>query len=485
MIAAKANQLPRLGMLATVRNRHGIITSVEPQSGPKGDVLNLVTVEYLDGEGVQEDSLLWELELGTRLLEPTDPPDPSRLPPMLPRDFDALTRATRWTALRPFVDPDGSEGPLTRLPISSPLHGAIRVEDFQLVPLFLALQMPRVSMLLADDVGLGKTVEAGLILSELIRRWRIRRVLIATPASLCLWWQRELREKFSLNFDIVNREATHTLRKRMGMDANPWRVLPRIITSYYYLKQPDVIEEFMAASRVREDSPNLPWDLLIVDEAHNLGPPPLGAETGLSEMLIRLSPLFEHKLFLTATPHNGHTRSFSGLLERLDPVRFSQTSELSRAERERVKEVVVRRLKSEINARTSPPRFCQRKVLELPLALSAEELKLSEAFRVFRGKLQSLIGSARRGTKLAGDFAVQVMGKRLLSCPVSFADTWWRCRQGMEESEGADDAEVAAVRRSVEEDTEDDREAESRHGQAATLRGPPPRRDCRCGCCAG
>lgn len=462
---------PQVGMLATVRNRHGVITSVDPQAGPKGDVLNLVTVEYLDGEGVQEDSLLWELELGTNLLEPNVPPDPSRLPPMLPGDYDSLTRATRWTAMTPFVDPDGSDGPLSRLPVSAPLHGAIQVEDFQLVPLVLALQMPRVSLLLADDVGLGKTIEAGLILSELIQRRRIRRVLIATPASLCLQWQEELRAKFSLDFDVVNRDSTHALRKRLGMDANPWRVLPRVITSYYYLKQPDVLEQFQAASQVREDSPHLPWDLLIVDEAHNLSPPPIGPDTALSEMLVRTAPLFEHKLFLTATPHNGHTRSFSGLLERLDPVRFSQTSELSRAERERIEEVVVRRLKSEINAQTQPPRFCTRHVRELPLALSAEELQLSAAFQVFRRKLQGLIASGRRGTKLAGDFAIEVLGKRLLSCPVTFADTWWRCRQGMAEPEVAEDTEVVAAKRNVEEDTEDDREGESRNAQAVTVVG--------------
>ena len=84
----------------------------------------------------------------------------------------------------PFLDPDGS-GPLERLPIRSPFHGAVQVEDYQLVPLLKALRMPRVNLLLADDVGLGKTIEAGLILSELLIRRRIQRVLVITPASEC------------------------------------------------------------------------------------------------------------------------------------------------------------------------------------------------------------------------------------------------------------------------------------------------------------
>jgi hypothetical protein len=71
------------------------------------------------------------------------------------------------------------------MPISAPFHGAIQVEDFQMVPLVKALSMPRVSLFLCDDVGLGKTIEAGLIISELILRRRVRRIMIISPASLC------------------------------------------------------------------------------------------------------------------------------------------------------------------------------------------------------------------------------------------------------------------------------------------------------------
>ena len=141
---------------------------------------------------------------------------------MPPEDFDALVRASRWTAASPYLDPDG-HGPLERLPISSSFHGAVQVEDFQLVPLLKALRMPRVNLLIADDVGLGKTVEAGLILTELLLRRRIQRVLILTPASLRSQWQEEMWTKFAMDFDLIDRSETHALRKRLGMDANPWR----------------------------------------------------------------------------------------------------------------------------------------------------------------------------------------------------------------------------------------------------------------------
>lgn len=166
--------------------------------------LHLVHLEYKDDQLPAEEQLLWELEPRSRILEPTALPSVATADPMPVEDFDALLRAARWTSASPYLDPDG-EGPVERLPISSPFHGAVQIEDYQLVPLLKALRMPRVNLLIADDVGLGKTIEAGLILSELLLRRRIQRVLILTPASLRLQWRDEMWDKFSLFFDLVDR----------------------------------------------------------------------------------------------------------------------------------------------------------------------------------------------------------------------------------------------------------------------------------------
>ena len=386
-------------------------------------------------------------------------------------DFDALLRASRWTAASPFLDPD-SGGPLERLPISSPFHGAVQVEDFQLVPLLKALRMPRVNLLIADDVGLGKTIEAGLILSELLLRRRIQRVLILTPASLRLQWRDEMWDKFALPFDLVDRAEAHALRRRLGMDANPWRSFSRIIASYHYLRQDDVLEQFMAACRTPEGSPHLPWDLLIVDECHNLMPSAFGDDSDLCRMLRLLAPQFEHRLFLSATPHNGHTACFTGLLEILDPVRFSQTDVLKPAEKERVQQVVLRRLKREINARTNPPKFCTRHPPRaLVLALSPQEIALSAAFAAFRTAIRKLMSGGEGRRRRAGSFAVEILGKRLLSCPTAFAESWRRCKEGLAENLVAGEAEVDAARRNVERDTGDNRETQSREATAAGVVG--------------
>ncbi|HRX85681.1 MAG TPA: DISARM system SNF2-like helicase DrmD [Phycisphaerae bacterium] len=470
MTSLEAAGTPRVGMVATVRNRRGIIASVEPFDGDAGR-LNLVRVEYNDDQLPTAEELLWELEPRTNLLEPSELPQVATSDPMPPDDFDALVRATRWSAMNPYLDPDG-DGPLDRQPIASPFHGAVQVEDYQLVPLLKALQMPRVSLLIADDVGLGKTVEAGLILSELLLRRRIQRVLILTPASLRLQWRDEMWDKFSLQFNIVDRDETYKLRRQLGIDANPWRSFSRIIASYHYLRQEDVLEQFRAASEPAAGSPHLAWDLLILDECHNLMPAPFGDDSGLCKMLRLITPRFEHRLFLSATPHNGHTRSFTGLLELLDPVRFSQTDEIKPAERARVQQSVIRRLKREINARSNPPKFCTRlppKALILDLA--AEELELSTAFADFRSAVRSLIAKGTSQRRRAGSFAIEILGKRLLSCPVAFAESWHRCKEGFAEQEGVSESDVVAAERSVREEMSDDREAQSRESTASAVVG--------------
>ena len=466
---AASDRVPRPGMLAEARNRQGVVAAVEIYDRSAAGPLHLVHLEYLDDHSPAAERLLWEVEPRARVLEPHALPDPAAAP-MSPAEFDAFLRAARWTALTPYLDPDG-DGPLERRPPASPLHGGVRLEDYQLTPLFKALRMPRVNLLIADDVGLGKTVEAGLILQELLLRRRLRRILVLTPASLRNQWREELRDKFALRFEIVDRPSTARLRRTLGMDANPWRSFDRIVASYHYLRGADIEGQFRSAARVPEGSARLPWDLLIVDECHNLLPAPFGEDSDLSQMLARVAPLFEHRLFLSATPHNGHTRSFTGLLEMLDPVRFHRTSELGDALRQRTKEVVVRRLKRQVETADGEPRFARRRPPEaVPLPDEPLEAALAEAFADFRRRVGALT-AAERKTRRAGHFAVEVLGKRLLSCPTAFAESWRRARAGLEGAETAAESEVAAQERALRRETGDDRETERREATAAGVVG--------------
>jgi superfamily II DNA or RNA helicase len=461
--------IPREGMMTVVRNRRGMVMSVKPFEADGSGRFHLIEVEYTDGSGAESELLLWEAELGAKLLEPASLPNVSDQSPMNVREFDAMVRASRWSALTPSLPFSGLDD--DRPPLASPLYGAIYPEAYQLVPVLKALQMPRVALMLADAVGLGKTIQAGMVLRELMLRRRIRRILIICPATLRTQWREEMEEKFSLPFEVVDRASTLRLQKEMGVDANPWRSHERIITSYHYLKQPDVLEQFRHVAEPG-DNPALTWDLLIVDEAHNLAPASFGTDSALSKMLQNISPWFEHRLFLTATPHNGHTRSFSGLLEILDPVKFTRKSELTDKDRVRVSESVIRRLKSEINRcyteRGEAPRFSERLVEALPsLRFGSHERALIQGLRDFKRALKKALDVGKPQDRVAANFAVEVLQKRLLSGPWAFGQSWLNLVDGlnMDEADTSSDRLLKA-KFATEDDTDYDAERDSRQRYA-------------------
>src|ERR1017187_1400586 len=126
MLPPQTIQHPRPGMLATIRNRRGLIATVEPFDSQEGR-LHLVRVEYTDADGVSEDTVLWEREHGRDLLEPNALPRVDTDPAMEPREFDAIVRAARWSALSPFLHPDGSGRP-HETSVSAPFFGAVQVD---------------------------------------------------------------------------------------------------------------------------------------------------------------------------------------------------------------------------------------------------------------------------------------------------------------------------------------------------------------------
>ncbi|MCS5515559.1 DEAD/DEAH box helicase [Pseudomonas qingdaonensis] len=186
--------------------------------------------------------------------------------------------------------------------------------------------MARVNLLIADDVGLGKTIEAGLVIQEMLLRHRARTVLIICPASLQEKWRVEMLEKFGLEFQIVDTGYIKQLRRERGIHANPWTSHPRLIASMDWVKSGEGLRAMRDVLPAHTSYPRK-FDMLVVDEAHNIAPAS-GANYALESQRTRfirsISPHFQHRLFLTATPHNGYTESFTSLLELLDDQRFAR-----------------------------------------------------------------------------------------------------------------------------------------------------------------
>lgn len=416
----RAVAVPEQGNLVRVRDRFWVVQSVRQSSlvpeasSTAGSITHhRVDLVPIDDKGSPAPlKVFWEVEPGTEVRPQAELPDPSSGVDD-PDTFAAFLDAARWGAIAS-ADPAAFQ---------SPFRAGIDIEDYQLLPLVEALRMPRVTLLIADDVGLGKTVETGLIAQELVLRSQAHRILVVCPPSLCRKWQREMREQFGLAFEVIDTEYVHRLRRERGVGVNPFRSHPRLIVSMEWVKfesQMRWFDEFLPP-----DPNTYPraFDLLIVDEAHQIAPSAVGnyaRESLRTTALRRLAPHFEHRLFLTATPHNGYPESFQALLEMLDPNRFTKGVQPSERDRDAV---MVRRLKSHLRAMLpdGDKRFPQRRVHAIEVEFPSEERELFDLLDQY-AKLRMSAASTPT-ERAASRFVTLLLKKRLLSSPAAFKHT--------------------------------------------------------------
>ena len=451
-----AIEIPEQGQLVQVRNRHFIVEDVWP-----GDVRNednpmhRVRLECVDDDGLGDTlDVIWEHEVHRSVLSNLGLPRPENWDPL--DRLEAFLLASRWSL----------SSVLAGLPLQAPFRGAIQIEEYQLEPVIRALHMPRVNLLIADDVGLGKTIEAGMVMQELIARHRVRRVLIVCPASLQKQWSEEMRQKFSLRFETVDKAYTQRIRREYGVHVNPWASYPRLITSMDFLKREVPLNQFKNAlqhsgtgrSGSNGRSGLRDWDLLIVDESHNVAPSGRGKyirDSDRTHMIRDIMPHFEHRLFLTATPHNGYTESFTAMLEMLDPLRFSRGPDVNQAQ---LSKVMVRRIKDDMVDAFGQRRFPLRKVDALDVHMSEKEVELFDTLDEYAGLR---LGRLSVRDTLPVKFAITLLKKRLLSSVFAFNESIKVHHAGLIHEETLDDDKVKVVElltRKLADDYADDDE---------------------------
>ena len=232
-LTSATTDVPYLGQLVRVRQRQWVVADIDrsdiqpdPLRPEAASAQHLIRLNSVEDDALGEElQVIWEIEPGTRTFERMSLPKPDKFDD--PARLDAFIDAVRWGAIQ---SADGGQ-------LQSPFRAGISIVDYQLDPVVRALQMPRVNLLIADDVGLGKTIEAGLVAQELILRQRVRSILVVCPASLQIKWRDEMQEKFGLEFRIIDSDAMRELRRRRGIHANPWTHFSRLITSIDYLKR--------------------------------------------------------------------------------------------------------------------------------------------------------------------------------------------------------------------------------------------------------
>lgn len=405
---ALPERAPEEGELVQVRSRQWLVEEVRPGE-TRADIRVRLSCTDDDALG-QALEVFWECEIDRKILDHERWRDLARHGFDRPELFAAFLHTLRWNCVTA-TDPNLFQ---------APFRAGIQIDAFQMEPLRKALSMPRVRLFLADDTGLGKTIEAGLIARELLLREKAQTIVVAAPPSVLEQWKAELEERFGLIFEILDRAYLARMRHERGFGVNPWRTHSRFLISHNLLIDPtytDPMREWLGAF--------LPGSLLILDEAHHAAPAAgtrYGIETKFTRAVRDMSGRFEHRLFLSATPHNGHSNSFSTLLELLDPYRFTRGVPVHG--NKALKEVMVRRVKEDIREVQGgfPQRRVERVVID-NLPDTAPELVLSRLLDEYRTLKEKRLSTSSTKAQAAAGILVVGLQQRLLSSIEAFART--------------------------------------------------------------
>jgi hypothetical protein len=342
------SQAPVIGSFVRVRGRRWLVEG-EREIAEQLTALRLACID--DDAQSESTDVVWRAEIDAAVLEDEGWQAVTRDGTDDPAVFAAYLKTLRW----------GTATAADRDLFQAPFRAGIRLDAYQLLPLRKSLRLPRVNLLIADDVGAGKTVEAGLVLREMLLRRRVDFAVVAAPAGMVRQWQDELEAKFGLSFVIVDREYLATLRRDRGYGANPWTA------GSYFIISHSLLTDDTYAGGLRDALGSFrPKAMLVLDEAHHAAPASAAryaVDSQFTKAVRDLAGRFEHRLFLSATPHNGHSNSFSSLLEILDAQRFTRGVAVRPRE---LDAVMVRRLKSDL--RYFGERFPERVVVPVPIA---------------------------------------------------------------------------------------------------------------------
>lgn len=302
---------------------------------------------------------------------------------------------------------------LKQLAMQLPLHnsgGELSNARTDLLPHQILLThdvvaMDRRRLLIADDVGLGKTIETGMVIRELVTRGQAQRILVVCPAGLIKNWQRELRECFRLHLDVLGLDFQDS-----GIS---WETHHRVIASIDTLKQPRRMERLLAGPK---------WDLVIFDEAHHLTRKRYGKKLEVTQNYRLGEALRGHTrdlLFLSATPHQGDAFQFWSLIQLLDDSLFESPDSML-DHRGLLNRVMIRRIKREVTYADGTPIFMRRQVFSERFQLAARERAFYERLTDYlrEGYGVAGVGQSRTSTtQRAVGFVMTAFQKIMSSSP--------------------------------------------------------------------
>ncbi len=290
-----------------------------------------------------------------------------------------------------------------KTPTDSRLHignkAAMDLMNFQLEPAQFALRQTRQRILFADAVGLGKTLEAGILMAELIARGKGKRILVVTVKSMMTQFQKELWNRFTIPLVRLDSKKIAKIRSLLPSNYNPF---------FYYDKTIVSIDTLKRDVEYRTHLENSWWDIIVIDEAHNVA-----ERGGRLAQRARLAKLLSERsdtlLLLSATPHDGRGESFASLMNMLDPTAIANPHDYTQ---EDIKGLCIRRFKKDIKDQVMGS-FKERKVSIEKCAASPEE---EQAFQIF-AEMQLEMDTGRN--QVAGQLFKTSLEKAMFSSPAA------------------------------------------------------------------
>lgn len=281
-------------------------------------------------------------------------------------------------------------------------RGAMDLLPFQLEPIRRVLEQLRPRFLIADSVGLGKTLEAGIVVSELMRRGKGRRILVVTTKSMMQQFQKEFWTRFSIPLMRLDSAGIQRVRRHLPTNHNPFHYYDKTIISIDTLKRDTEYRHYLE---------NAWWDVIVIDEAHNVSYK--GNRTLTNKLATLLASRSDALILLTATPHSGDKESFASLMRMLDPTILPNRAEYTKEDVERL---FVRRFKKDVRDEIRQ-NFPERRVFRFKAPVSPSE---EVAFARLADLRLAVDHERRSGAEMLFRTTLE---KALLSSPAACAKT--------------------------------------------------------------